>query len=242
MITIDFNRLSISGRCSVLDIGCGSGRHTAAAFDRSAGLVIGADTKINDLSEAKDRLLLHESLGHQDKNSGRWALTGADITRLPFADHRFDVVLCSEVLEHIHDHHRAIAEMVRVLKRGGQLVVSVPRGWPEAVCWALSRDYRRSEGGHVRIYAWKKLVEIIQSSGVRHLGMHFSHSLHTPYWWLKCLLGPNRDDVWPVRQYHRFLTWEMMQQPRLTKCLERCFNPLMGKSVVLYFGKPPSAG
>jgi hypothetical protein len=51
------------------------------------------------------------------------------------------------------------------------------------------------------------------------------------------LLGVECDTVWPVRLYHRFLTWDMMQQPRLTRSLERLLDPVMGKSVVLYFRK-----
>jgi hypothetical protein len=66
---------------------------------------------------------------------------------------------------------------------------------------------------------------------------HYAHSLHTPYWWLKCLLGIERNDLFPVAAYQRFLTWDMMQKPRLTRRVEHWLNPVMGKSVVLYFRK-----
>ena len=66
---------------------------------------------------------------------------------------------------------------------------------------------------------------------------HHAHSLHAPYWWLKCLVGPTRDDSLPVNLYHRFLTWDIMQKPKPTRLLDRIFNPLFGKSLVLYFEK-----
>ncbi len=234
MITVDWNCLPVPQNCRTLDIGCGSGRHAAAVLDRNNGHVVGADPNYSDLQDAHARLCFHESLGRK----GTWSLTGADITHLPFADRCFDVVICSEVLEHIDDHISGLREIVRVLKNGGQLVVSVPRSWPETLCWALSRQYRQTEGGHIRIYARQQLINHVQSCGMMHWRTHFAHSLHTPFWWLKCLLGPTRDNLWPVRQYHRLLTWDMMQRPALTRLVDRLLNPVMGKSVVLYFHKP----
>jgi SAM-dependent methyltransferase len=235
MITVDFQCLDLDPGSRILDIGCGSGRHLAAAYALEKTAVIGADPDVRDLAQARSRMQYHDRLGAH--GNGRWHLTAADITALPFADDQFDLVVCSEVLEHIADHDRAISEIVRVLKPDRHLVVSVPRRWPETLCW-LSSSYCSMPGGHIRIYKAGELVQRIQSRGVRHWRTHFAHGLHTPYWWLKCLLGLHRDYLWPVRQYQRFLTWDIMQRPRLTQILDRCLNPLIGKSVVVYFYKP----
>jgi SAM-dependent methyltransferase len=235
MITVDFQCLDLACGTRILDIGCGSGRHVAAAYAIEKACVVGADPNFNDLKEAESRLRYHDDLGAHGR--GRWHLTGADITRLPFADNSFDLVICSEVLEHIPDHHRAMFEIVRVLKSDRHLVVSVPRRWPATLCW-MSHDYCRAPGGHLRIYHAGALVRHIQARGLRHWRTHFAHSLHTPYWWLKCLLGLHQENRWPVLLYKRFLTWDIMQRPRLTRTLEACLNPLFGKSVVLYFYKP----
>ena len=235
MITVDFQCLNTPADSRILDIGCGSGRHVAAAYALDRATVVGADANLEDLKAARERLHFHDYLG--EHGQGRWLLSAADITRLPFANGFFDLVICSEVLEHIPDHHRAMAEIVRVLKPGHPLVVSVPRQWPERLCWFLSREYRRMPGGHVRIYDGRELVEKIESLGVSHWRTHFAHGLHSPYWWLKCLLGIENTQRLPVRLYHRFLTWDIMQRPRLTRILDRWLNPLVGKSVVFYFRK-----
>lgn len=237
MITVDFSCLPVQEHTRILDIGCGSGRHTAAAYDLKKGSVIGADPSFKDLQQAGARLDLHARW--TPRRRGAWSLAAADISRLPFRDGSFDVVICSEVLEHVADHHRAVQESIRVLKPGCQLVVSVPRRWPETICWALSRRYRQTPGGHVRIFNVRRLTRQIQAGGMVLWRTHFAHSLHTPYWWLKCLLGIERQDVLPVAAYHRLLAWDMMQKPRLTRRLETWLNPLLGKSVVLYFRKAP---
>lgn len=235
MITVDFQSLHLRGRCRILDIGCGSGRHTAAACDLNRGSVIGADPNFKDLQEARARLDLHAQWN--PGNIGAWSLAAADITHLPFRNGSFDVVICSEVLEHISAHRQAVQESIRVLKPGCQLVISVPRRWPETICWALSRQYRNTPGGHVRIFNSRSLARLVQSGGLMLWHTHYAHSLHTPFWWLKCLLGLDRRNLWPVAAYQRFLTWDIMQKPRLTRRLDRLLNPLLGKSVVLYFRK-----
>jgi SAM-dependent methyltransferase len=236
MITVDFQCLNLHARSRILDIGCGTGRHTAAAYDLRKGAVVGADPNFQDLLAARQRLGLH--MAWDPRKNGAWSLAAADVTRLPFNDGSFDTVICSEVLEHVGPWRRAIKECVRVLEPGGHLVISVPRRWPEAICWVLSPGYRNTPGGHIRIFNAGGLTRWIRSEGLLHWRTHYAHALHVPYWWIKCLLGIERPHIWPVAAYQRFLTWDMMQKPRLTRCLEQWLNPVMGKSVVLYFRKP----
>jgi len=235
MVTVDFNRLQIKPGFKILDIGCGSGRHTCAAYRLPDTITVGADLKYADLTEAAERLQLHDRLG--EHGGGVWSLAAADVTGLPFKNDCFDLVICSEVLEHIENYLQAIHEIIRVLKPGRNLVVSVPRYWPEYICWMLSTDYHTAEGGHVRIFKPSQLITDLQNAGVKQWARHYAHSLHTPFWWLKCLIGPNREDSWPVNLYHRFLTWDIMKQPRTTRTMDYLLNPILGKSIVLYFRK-----
>ena len=239
MLTVDFNKLRLKDGARVLDIGCGSGRHAAAAASLGPLRVVAADTNLEDLGKARERLAQHRELAGPLPGSCR--LLAADINCLPFAAASFDLVICSEVLEHIPEHRAAMAELLRVLAPGGDLVVSVPRNLPERLCWALSRQYRSEEGGHVRIYRRRELLALLQSAGARPWGRGFAHALHAPYWWLKCLLGLERDQAPLVKLYHRFLVWDMMKRPRLTRTLESLLNPLIGKSLVLYLRKSKDA-
>jgi SAM-dependent methyltransferase len=239
MLTVDFDRLDPGFGCRVLDVGCGSGRHTAAACRLPGVVVVGVDPADSELAAARGRLELHQRLG--EHGGSRWALCAANTLHLPFAAAWFDLVICAEVLEHIPDDERAVAEITRVLKPGGELVVSVPRRWPERLCWTLSRAYAPVEGGHIRIYSKAGLITLLEQAGLKVRSLHHAHSLHAPYWWLKCLVGVAREDVALVSLYHRFLTWDMMKKPRLTRLLERLLNPILGKSLVLYCQKSVGA-
>ncbi len=127
--------------------------------------------------------------------------------------------------------------MTRVLKPGGTLAVSIPRQWPEAVCWHLSDEYFNANQGHIRIYKKQELINKVTAWGFRLTGVHYAHSLHAPFWWLKCLVGHERRDSSAVNLYHRFLVWDMMRRPALTRALEHLLNPVLGKSVVVYLKK-----
>jgi len=235
VITVDFDRLRIRPGYRILDIGCGSGRHACAASRFEKVVVIGSDISFDDVMEAKKKLIYQESLG--EHGGGVWGTMASDILSLPFRSSAFDLVILSEVLEHIHNQDAAIREAIRVLKPGRDLVVSVPRYLPERICWALSENYHKANNGHIRIYKRKKLTTRLEDAGVRKWTAHFAHSLHTPYWWLKCLVDPTRDDSKLVNLYHRFLVWDMMKKPMFTRFLDYLLNPVLGKSVVLYMRK-----
>jgi ubiquinone/menaquinone biosynthesis C-methylase UbiE len=237
MVTADLDSLEIRPGQRVLDAGCGSGRHIAGLHRFSGIGIVGVDLDVSDLEQARHRLELHDRLDEQAVSY--WSLLAGDIQALPFPNDAFDLVICSEVMEHIPDHSRAARELVRVLKPGASLVVSVPRTVPEAICWRLSKTYGTEPGGHIRIYRAADVISLVEQAGTRHNRTHYAHGLHSPYWWMKCLVGLNRETALPVRLYHRFLTWDLMKKPRLTRWLEGILDPFIGKSMVFYFTKNP---
>jgi SAM-dependent methyltransferase len=235
MITVDFTRLGIKPSYKILDVGCGTGRHTSAASRFKDVTVIGTDIKYTDSVEARNRIVLDKKYGFN--GGGKFAILTSDIKHLPFNDESFDIVICSEVLEHIPDHEKAIGEITRVLKSSSNLIISVPRYLPEKICWMLSDEYHDASDGHIRIYKKMALISRLKKAGLTQWSFHFAHSFHTPFWWLKCLLGPSREDSKIINMYHRFLVWQMMKGPNITKFLEKMLNPIMGKSLVLYLRK-----
>jgi SAM-dependent methyltransferase len=202
--------------------------------------VVGIDMSLDDALKA-NRML--DCMVHEAEDGGGIKLVSvSDITRLPFHDASFDVVICSEVLEHIPDHHQAVREIIRVLKPGKSLVVSVPRYLPERICWALSLDYHNEKGGHIRIFRKTALLDNLEKAGTSCISSGWAHSLHSPYWWLKCWVGHKNDDHPAVKLYNRFLVWDIMKKPLLTRALDRILNPFISKSIVLYLKKGSEYG
>ncbi|MFN2587084.1 MAG: class I SAM-dependent methyltransferase [Actinomycetota bacterium] len=235
MLTFDYDRLGIEPGTRVLDAGCGMGRHAFEALRRGAR-VVAADL---DERALRDVAALAAAMCDEGQAGpgGSFDAVRADLLRLPFADGSFDRVVASETLEHISSDSVAIAELSRVLAPGGRAVVTVPRWWPERVCWALSSEYHSNEGGHVRIYRTSQLTRRLKDSGFEVDGVDHAHALHSPYWWIRCATGPGRESLLP-RLYHRFLVWDMTARPPVTRLLERALNPVLGKSVVVYLTKP----
>jgi len=106
---------SLVGR-TVLDVGCGFGG-AVVALPRFGARCIGVDMSLNELALCRKRLELHGC----DSDILR-----GDAFGLPFRTESFDIVICTEVLEHIRDKSGLIAELSRVLKKGGLLYLSFP--------------------------------------------------------------------------------------------------------------------
>lgn len=234
MLTVDYNEIPLKSGMRLLDAGCGGGRHICEAYRRAGVDVAGVDLNWTDLCKTRGFLSMMASDGG---GKGDWMLARADVGALPFADGTFDVVICSEVLEHIVDNAKAITELVRVLKPRGDLVVTVPRYLPETICWKISEPYHREPGGHVRIYRKRELLASLERAGTRCRRVCYRHGLHSPYWWLKCLVGHKNEKPVLVRAYKKFLEWDIIKHPALTRTIDRLLNPLIGKSIIFYLKK-----
>ena len=225
----------------LLDLGCGFGRHAFEAARRGA-TVVALDYAEGELKEVRNTFAAMAEAGEVAPSSLAGTVQG-DATRLPFADATFDRVIASEVLEHITDDVAAMAELARVLRPGGTMAVTVPAWMPERVCWALSDEYHAPfvAGGHVRIYRETELREKLRGAGVQPGTSHRAHALHSPYWWLRCAVGPTNETNPLVRGYRKFLEWDIVSAPAATRVADRVLNPVLGKSLVVYARKGASS-
>lgn len=230
MLTVRYQRLGVVPGDRLLDLGAGGGRHAFEAMRRGA-VVTAIDADAAEVSDAAAMMVALDV-------GGSGTATVGDARSLPFPNGSFDRVIAAEVLEHIADDRSAMAELTRVLRPGGTMAVTVPRWYPELVCWVLSDDYHLIPGGHVRIYRKSTLLQRLSATGLALYAAHHAHALHSPYWWLKCAVGVTDDEHPLVRAYHRMLVWDITARRPLTRVPEGVLNPLLGKSTVVYLRKP----
>ena len=119
---------------SFLDAGSGGGHFSAEAEKR------GAKVTALDVSET----LLN---GVRRRAGGRVECVVGSVEALPFSDGAFDVVLSTEVIEHVRDPMKALMELGRVVRPGGVLVVTTPvKLWQPIVRFASGVGVRKYQG------------------------------------------------------------------------------------------------
>jgi ubiquinone/menaquinone biosynthesis C-methylase UbiE len=221
----------------VLDVGCGNGRHTAEIC-RWGCRAVGVDVSVQELKMAK-YVLGRSTSG--DEEVGRGDFLAADAENLPFKDGVFDRIVCTEVLEHIQDDRAGIKELVRVLKPGGLMAVSVPNYLPEVLFWTISWGYWHSPGGHIRIYNPGVMAQMLREGGLDLYAQRLRHTIQTVYWFIRCTFGINNQDYFVTRYLQKFVQWHYRRRLRLLEYLEAFANFVFGKDLILYGKKPPSS-
>lgn len=136
----------------VLDAGAGTGRFSRVLAEWGARL-ISLDLGPQLMAQVRAKAVTRTVCG--------------SVLELPFRDSSFDLVLCTEVIEHTTDPRRAVLELGRVLSPGGTLVLTVPnRLWKPAVLIANAlrvRPYMGYENwvGYSELNAWSKEAGLI---------------------------------------------------------------------------------
>lgn len=238
MLTVRFDRLQINSDTLFLDAGSGFGRHAYEAARRGAR-VVALDYASEEVATTRATFAAMAQAGEISADRLAGVIRG-DATNLPFRDSSFGCIITSEMLEHVPDDVRALSELSRVLRPGGTLAATVPSWFPEKINWMLSDEYHAPfvPGGHVRIYSASELKSKIRASGLALRGAHRAHGLHSPYWWLRCAVGPARQDHRLVNAYKKFLEWEIVSGPLSIRILDKALSPILGKSYVVYSQKP----
>ena len=133
----------------VLDLGCGEGTFTALAAQAGAEIV-GAEVAEAALRRA------------QKTNPGLDFELVPVCGPLPFADHAFDLVWASEVIEHIADTASWLLEVRRVLRPRGRLMVSTPNHRRLAILVHGLEPYAQPLSDHLHLYTRKSLVQTLE--------------------------------------------------------------------------------
>lgn len=131
---------------SVLDVGSGSA-WVAAHFNNSDIHVVSLDISDKNVKQAREIV----------NNSHHTPIVG-DSFNLPFIDSKFDIVIASEVIEHVFDPENFVKELLRVVKPTGKLIITTP--YKEKLRYYLCVHCNQKTPVHAHIHSFdeKKLI------------------------------------------------------------------------------------
>ncbi|MEX1276780.1 MAG: class I SAM-dependent methyltransferase [Bacteroidota bacterium] len=186
---------------SVLDAGCGTGRHIRHCLDRHAMRIVGIDFS---------RAMLHRGAWASERHPV--SLVEGSVEMLPLRDSSFDLVLVPLVLGHVRNLRPAAAELTRVLKSGGRLLISD---------WHPANERR----------GWKRVFEVPRGEG-RSARVAVEHHFHETEEYLRCFESEGfllEERIEPVID-------ESMRQAFENNGMEKIYAKHLGSPLVLVLG------
>ena len=178
--TESFLRQALDGRdhVEVLDVGCGDGYHLFV-FNSSNEVRKRVTFQGIDISEQKIEFARRVAAALGMENV---CFKIGDAENPEYPDESFDVVLCSDVVEHLENPEKCFAEIRRVLKSGGSIVLTTPNASNTIIRFAsvlrkagLLRNPKDPEtvrdGDHISLKGLKEWVQIARDSGLEVLAV-----------------------------------------------------------------------
>jgi SAM-dependent methyltransferase len=171
----ELTRAGASPESRTLDVGTSTGSNLRLLRDLGYSRVTGLDVSL-------DAIRFCESKGFGTVRQG-------SICAIPFPDESFDVVLATDVIEHVEDDGLALAEISRVLAPAGRVLVTVPAFQS---LWGLQDEVAH----HKRRYRLRPLLDLVRRAGLEPRRVfHFNYLLFAPIWLARGVMRMARVDL-----------------------------------------------
>ncbi|WP_108513290.1 class I SAM-dependent methyltransferase [Bradyrhizobium algeriense] len=171
----ELRRMGFDNSHAVLDVGTSTGTNLALLRDMGFRRVTGLD-----MSEEAIVFCASKGLGPVDLG---------DACAMPFNDESFDLVLATDVIEHLDDDRAGLREISRVLTPDGKVLITVP-AFPSL--WGLQDRV----SNHKRRYRVASLLDAVSCSGLKPIThYHFNYLLFVPIWLARRLIDVFKPSV-----------------------------------------------
>lgn len=162
LFAVILRQLAIARDARVLDLGTSTGTNLRLLKDLGYSNYLGVDYSQDALAYCRSK-----DLG---------TVLRGDVRALPFPDNSYDFVLATDIIEHIQEDNIAVAEIRRVLRPRGRVLITVPAFQS---LWGLQDD----QAFHVRRYRKRPLLELVRESGLEVRDCYyFNYLLFVPIW------------------------------------------------------------
>jgi 2-polyprenyl-3-methyl-5-hydroxy-6-metoxy-1,4-benzoquinol methylase len=169
----------------MLDVGCGNGA-TAAQFLARGCEVVGIDLSATGIE-----------LARKNFPTGRFEIMSADEHILEnLACEPFDIVISTEVVEHLYAPRTYVAGCYNALRQGGRFICSTPyHGYLKNLVLALLNKHDRHanplwDGGHIKLWSKRTLGQLLTETGFTNL--QFRGAGRFPFLWMTMLMSGDR--------------------------------------------------
>jgi 2-polyprenyl-3-methyl-5-hydroxy-6-metoxy-1,4-benzoquinol methylase len=170
----------------VLDVGCGNG-FTAGLLLENGCDVVGIDNSRDGIEIARDTY-----------PQGRFEILSAETDNLlsVLNCEPFDLVVSTEVIEHVYDPHAFVLACYTALRPGGRFICSTPyHGYLKNLALALVNRWDRHanplwRGGHIKFWSRKTLSQLLTDAGF--VNLQFRGAGRMPYLWMTMLISGER--------------------------------------------------
>ena len=176
--------LKITEADTVVDVGCGPGG--AAVFAaRHGAKVVGVDVDAAELDRLKQRL--QAELAENPKRAIRKGLESletivSDCNPIPLSADFATTVVAMEVLEHVDDPAKFLAELVRIGKPGARYLLSVPDPASESIQRRIAPASYWSKPNHIRVFERDEFQQVVEQAGLA-VERRLYHGFYWSIWW-----------------------------------------------------------
>jgi SAM-dependent methyltransferase len=237
-IQIAVKGLEIGPEDTVVDVGCGAGFVCAYAGRRRAA-VIGIDVDNDAVGQADEAM--------RGVPARSWTPIQSRCDPIPLPDATATVVIATEVLEHVADPARFLAELVRIGRPGARYVVTAPHPASESVMGAVAPAWYWREPFHVRVFREGELDDLIRSAGLE-VTATAARGFQLAVWWVfRFALGAQIAEPPPTDHpllAHWDAAWKALDSTPGGTLASEALDRLLPKSQLVLARKPgggPSA-
>lgn len=215
------DELKMSHDAAILDVGTSTGTNLRLLKEMGFTNFLGLDISPEAIGWCADKGL---GIVHQ-----------GDVCAIPFPDKRFDLVLATDIIEHVDDDLKSLQELHRVLKESGTIVITVP-AFP--CLWGLQDVVAQ----HKRRYRHSDFLEKLGKAGFECTNwFYFNFLLFAPIWVARQMIRITRIKLKSENQINTpLLNWILKAIFYLDVALARGWKPHFGVSL-LALARPKQA-
>ncbi|KES23733.1 MULTISPECIES: bifunctional 2-polyprenyl-6-hydroxyphenol methylase/3-demethylubiquinol 3-O-methyltransferase UbiG [Pseudomonas] len=215
---------------SVLDIGCGDGGFTLFAGRQGAEIFV-ADINQSSVDTAVARV--------RETAARAVHPLVTDANPIPLEDGRVNRVIAMEVLEHVEDPARFLAELVRVARPGSLFLLTVPDAFGEKAQQGIAPDSYFQQPNHIHIFERERFETLVREAGLE-VERRTTYGFYRTLWWFFYWASgqPTLSPPWHPLLEHWDRTWGALLSLPQGQKVKAALDEVMPKSQVIIARKP----